>query len=66
MKESWNDVSTNTSFFFYSNLKVMLLLTKLSLPKPTRFTHTPKVIPILINKTNHIRKIANYDKVHGK
>jgi hypothetical protein len=45
--------------FSTQNLKVLLLLTKLSLPRPTRFTHAPKVIPILINKTNHIRKISN-------
>jgi hypothetical protein len=32
---------------------------KLSLPKTTKFTHAPKVIPILINKTNHIRNIAS-------
>jgi hypothetical protein len=32
----------------------MFLLTKLSLPKPTKFTHAPEVIPILINKTNHL------------
>jgi hypothetical protein len=32
----------------------MLLLTKLGLPKPTKFTHAPKVIPIAINKTSHI------------
>jgi hypothetical protein len=45
--------------FSTQNLKVLLLLTKLSLPKPTRFTHGPKVMPILIIKANHIRKIAN-------
>jgi hypothetical protein len=27
--------------------------------KPTKFTHAPKVIPVLINKTNRMREIAN-------
>jgi hypothetical protein len=30
--------------FSTQNLKVLLPLTKQSLPKPTRFTHAPKVI----------------------